>query len=358
MTKVKEIYGYVNELPKGAILNTDIYNSSGALLCPKMTVINDDVLQSLSAYKGKIQATLTYIEENTVADDAELPEEDNSVSFDDSFKKYAVESLTTLYSNIEDVEELTNGVIEIGSKVCSIINDSKKLSINLSKLKVSDEYTYKHSVDVGTMAAIVAKAMGESEQFVNDIAVAGLLHDIGKEEIPLHILNKPAKLSFSEFELMKTHPVRGYRLLVDSDDISEDMRKAILNHHENIDGTGYPRQLSGNEIGKMAQIISIVDVYDALVTKRPYKEAKSPAEAIEMMFTMSNKFNLDIFRTFLSVVNIYPNGSTVKLSNGQIGTVLRQNKSYPLRPVIKITSIKTIVDLSIDKNYLSTVIVA
>ena len=136
------------------------------------------------------------------------------------------------------------------------------------------------------------------------------------------------------------------------------MRKAILNHHENIDGTGYPRQLSGNEIGKMAQIISIVDVYDALVTKRPYKEAKSPAEAIEMMFAMSNKFNLDIFRTFLSVVNIYPNGSTVKLSNGQVATVLRQNKSYPLRPVIKITSIKTIVDLSIDKNYLSTVIVA
>lgn len=353
----KEIHGHVNELPNGCVLESDLYTESGALLCPKMTVVDEKIMQSLSAYKGLIHATISY-ESNTHEKVENIPEPDNSVCFDDSFKKYAVESLATLYTNIEDVEGLTSGVIEIGEKVCDVINDSKDLSINLSKLKVSDEYTYKHSVDVGTMAAIIAKALGESDKFINDIAVAGLLHDIGKEEIPLSILNKPAKLSFDEFELMKTHPVRGYRLLVDSTDISEEIRQAILNHHENVDGTGYPRRLNSNKIGKMAQIIAIVDVYDALVTKRPYKEAKSPAEAIEIMFTMSNKFNLDYFRAFLSVVNIYPNGTKVKLSNGQSGIVLRQNKSYPLRPVIKITSIQTIVDLSINRDYLSTTIVA
>ena len=349
----KDIYGYVYDLPEGCITESDIYTDTGALLCPKMTVIDEKIIQSLSIYQGKIKATII------IDDDKEdSPEEDKSVSFDESFKQYAVESLSSLYSNLEDVESLTQGVVEIGEQVCQFIDSSKELGINLSKLKVSDEYTYKHSVDVGTMAAILAKALGESESFVRDIAVAGLLHDIGKENIPLSIINKPAKLTVSEFEMIKTHPVHGYKLLMESSNITEEMRQGVLNHHENVDGTGYPRALTGDKIGKTGKILAIVDVYDALVTARPYKEAKSPADAIEIMFTMSNKFDIDYFRTFLSVINIYPNGSKIKLSNGQTGIVLRQNKSYPLRPVIKITSIQTIVDLSINTEYLSTVIVA
>ena len=350
----KDIYGYVSDLPAGCITETDIYTDTGALLCPKMTIIDEKLLRSLSEYQGKIHVTISYVSD----EDADAPLPDNSVSFDESFKQYAVESLSSLYSNVEDVESLTKGVVEIGEKVCAFIDDSKELGINLSKLKVSDEYTYKHSVDVGTMAAILAKALGESDSFVRDIAVAGLLHDIGKENIPNEILNKPAALSIDEFEMIKTHPVHGYKLLMDSNNITEEMRQGVLNHHENVDGTGYPRALSGEQIGKMGKILSIVDVYDALVTKRPYKEAKTPAQAIEIMFTMSNKFDIDYFRTFLSVINIYPNGSTIQLSNGQTGVVLRQNKSYPLRPVIKITSIQSIIDLSINRDYLSTVIVA
>jgi len=354
---IKDVYGYVSDLPAGCITETDVYTDSGALLCPKMTVIDQKILKSLSDYHGKIHATIYYsdADEFELEDDFPLP--DDSICFDESFREYAMESLARLYANLDDIDSLTKGIIQIGEKVCSIINDSKSLSLNLSKLKVCDEYTYRHSVDVGTMAAILAKALGESDSFVKDITVVGLLHDIGKEEIPNEILNKPGKLTATEFELIKTHPVRGYRLLAKSPDLTEEMRQAILNHHENIDGSGYPRNLSGDQIGKMAQIISIVDVYDALVTARPYKRAYAPAEAIEIMFTMSNKFNLKYFKAFLTIVNIYPNGSTIKLSNGEEGVVVRQNKAYPLRPVIKITSIQTVVDLSNDRNYLSTVIV-
>ena len=355
---VRDIYGHVSDLPAGCITETDIYTDTGALLCPMMTVIDDKRLQSLSSYKGMIHATISYVDESLGVNISDVPLPDDSVSFDESFKQYAVESLSNLYSNIEDVETLTSGVVEIGQKVCAFIDGSKELGINLSKLKVSDEYTYKHSVDVGTMAAILAKALGEPEAFVQDVAVAGLLHDIGKENIPPEIINKPTKLSIDEFEMIKTHPVHGYKLLMDSANITEEIRQGVLNHHENVDGSGYPRALTDDKIGKMGKILAIVDVYDALVTKRPYKEAKSPAEAIEIMFTMSNKFDIDYFRTFLSVINIYPNGSVIKLSNGETGVVLRQNKSYPLRPVIKITSVQTIVDLSINRDYLGTVIVA
>ena len=356
----KEIDGYVTDLPRGCITETDIYTDKGVLLCPMMTIIDAKMLESLSQYKGKIHAIISYEgqdESKETEDIDEEPEADNSIGFEDSFKQYAEESLTSLYSNVDDVKTLTGGMREISNKVCSVIDDSKELFINLAKLKVSDEYTYKHSVDVGTMAAVLAKALGENDKFVHDITIAGLLHDVGKEKVPSEIINKPAKLTEEEFEVIKTHPVHGYRLLMTSRDVSEDMRQGILNHHENIDGTGYPRGLMADKIGKMGQIITIVDVYDALVTKRSYKEGKTPAQAIEIMFTMSNKFNMEYFKAFLSVVTPFPNGVRVLLSNGEEAIVLHQNRSYPLRPTIKITGENSrIINLSCDLSYLSTVI--
>ncbi|SCZ81623.1 HD-GYP domain-containing protein [Pseudobutyrivibrio xylanivorans] len=359
----KEIYGYIYDLPMGCITESDIYTSTGALLCPKMTIMDKGMIESLSHYRGKIHAVVSFEgfdeeEYEEEVDDEFLPEEDASLVFEETFKQFVAESLHTLYSNLEDTDSLISGVSEIGHKVCEIIDDAKELSINLSKLKVCDEYTYKHSVDVGTMAAIVAKTLGESKEFIRDIAVAGLLHDIGKERIPTEIINKPAKLTSEEFMTMKKHPVHGYHILMDSKNITEEMRKGILNHHENIDGSGYPRGLKGDEIGKMAQIISIVDVYDALVTERSYKAAKTPAQAIEIMFTMSNKFNMEYFKAFLSVVNVYPNGSTVNLSTGDKAIVLSQNRAYPLRPIVKTLIEKKIIDLATNHSYLATVITA
>lgn len=362
----REIDGFISDLPIGCITESDIYTDKGALLCPKMTIMDQKMLDSLSHYQGRIHATVSYegSEETPKKYDKDderiIPDTDYSLDFEDSFREYAVETLASLYSNLDDLEGLTAGVKTLGNKLCEIIDNSKDLCINLSKLKVSDEYTYKHSVDVGTMAAVLAKSLGESDQFVQDIAVAGLLHDIGKENISPDIINKPTRLTDEEFTIIKTHPVHGYHILMDADDLTEEIRQGILNHHENMDGTGYPRGLKADQIGKMAQIISIVDVYDALVTKRSYKDAKTPAQAIEIMFTMSNKFNKDYFKAFLSIINIYPNGSTVTLSNGYQAVVLRQNKSYPLRPIIKTNSTKgcQIIDLATNHDYLATVIVA
>ncbi|SHI75526.1 HD-GYP domain-containing protein [Pseudobutyrivibrio xylanivorans] len=360
----KEIDGFISDLPTGCITESDIFTDTGALLCPKMTIMDQKMIDSLSHYKGRIHAIVSCegtsdetSKYNTYINNLK-PDEDYSIEFEDSFKQYAVESLSMLYSNLEDVEGLTSGVKELGNKVCEIIDNSKELSINLSKLKVCDEYTYKHSVDVGTMAGVLAKALGESSEFVRDITVAGLLHDIGKEKIPNEVLNKPSRLTDDEFIVIKTHPVHGYNILRDTTSITEEIRQGILNHHENVDGTGYPRGLRGSQIGKMAEIISIVDVYDALVTKRSYKDAKTPAQAIEIMFTMSNKFNKEYFKAFLSIVNIYPNGSTVTLSNGDQAVVLKQNRAYPLRPIIKSITKKLVVDLATNHDYLATVIVA
>lgn len=351
----REINGYVSDLPLGCITETDIYTDKGALLCQKMTVVDNHLLDKISHYHGKIHAVISYVPDEPVI--TVVPEPDTSIKFDQAFKKYAEETLKNILKNVDDVKALTQGAREVGEQVYSIIENSNELIVNLSKLKISDEYTYKHSIDVGTMAAVLAKYMGETDKFVHDIAIAGLLHDVGKEKIPAEIIQKPAKLTAEEYEIIKRHPLYAYKLLMDSKDLSEKMLQGILNHHENVDGTGYPRGLSGKQIGKMAQILSIVDVYDALVTKRSYKDAKSPAQAIEIMFTMSNKFNIDYFKAFLDVIITYPNGSEVLLSTGETATVMKQNKSYPLRPVIKVAGSDKSIDLANDSHYLSTVII-
>lgn len=350
----KEINGYVSDLPLGCITETDIYTDKGALLCQKMTVIDESMMEKFSNYHGRIHATISYIPDEPIF--KIHPDPDYAISFDEDFKKHAEETLKSIYKNVDDVKSLTQGAKEIGEQVYAIIEKSDELIVNLSKLKISDEYTYKHSIDVGTMAAVLAKYMGETDKFVHDIAIAGLLHDIGKEKIPPEIIRKPSKLTPEEYEVVKKHPLYAYHLLMDSKDLSENMLLGILNHHENIDGTGYPRGLRDKQIGKMAQILTIVDVYDALVTKRSYKEAKTPSQAIEIMFTMSNKFNLNYFKSFLDVIITYPNGSNVILSSGEIATVIKQNKSYPLRPVIQVRGCDHSIDLANDANYLSTVI--
>ena len=354
MQKTEEISGFISDLPLNCVLETDIYTDKGVLLCPRMTVVNERVLQSLNHYKGFICATITYQTEGE--DEPEL-EKDDSFEFDSLVKNYIEDGIETLYNNLDDVDTVIKTTDSIATDVVGRINTSKELGINLAKLKVSDEYTYKHSVDVGTMAGLLARRLQMNDNFIKDITVAGFLHDIGKEKIPAEILNKPAKLTDEEFAIMKMHPVHAYQMLMNTSDITEEIRQGVLNHHENVDGTGYPRGLTDLQIGKMGKILTIVDVFDALVTVRPYKNAKTPAQAIEIMYTMSNKFDVEYFRAFLSIINAYPNGTYIKLSNGETALVLKQNKTYPLRPIVKIKETDEIVDLSTDENYLSAIIV-
>ncbi len=354
----KVIDGYVCDIPEGCITNTDIFSDKGVLLCPKMTIINEHTLASLAHYHGRVYVSVTLPDEAVTDQPLAMCDEDDSIVLSDAFKEYSVEILTNIFNNLNKPELIVSNARDVCRQACGFIQCHGKSSvgINLSKLKVSDEYTYKHSVDVGIMAGTLAMALGFDAACVEDVTLAGLLHDLGKERVPSEILNKPSKLTAEEFSVMKLHPVHGYSMLMSSSELSEVIRQGILNHHENVDGTGYPRGLRGDDIGDMAKIISIVDVFDALVTARPYKDGKTPSQAIEIMFTMLNKFDERYFRAFLGIVNAYPNGTIIQLSNGETAIVIRQNKAYPLRPVIRLTATGEVVDLSHDLGYLAVTI--
>lgn len=161
------------------------------------------------------------------------------VRLSESVKKRVSEGIQYLYNNSAS-KEFSDASNRITTDLMKAIDDSDALAVDISTLKTSDEYTFKHSVDVATMSMIIAKKLGMSSSDVYNIGVAGLLHDMGKSKIPLEILNKPARLNDEEFAIMKTHSELGYHILKEKEEFSAQISLAVLQHHEKMNGAGYP----------------------------------------------------------------------------------------------------------------------
>lgn len=257
----------------------------------------------------------------------------SKVKLSESVKKRVSEGVQYLYNNSSS-ETFTNTTNSITKDLMKAINDNDAIAVDINALKTSDEYTFKHSVDVATMSMVIAKEQGLPQQDIYNIGIAGLLHDMGKSKIPLEVLNKPAKLSDEEFAIMKKHPVLGYEILKEKEDFSQVIALAVLQHHEKMNGKGYPMGVASDKICPYAKILSVADVYDALVTARPYKKAFSQRTAVEMIMSMTEELDITAMKSFFSSVILYPVDSTVELSNGESARVVKNNKGSVLRPTV------------------------
>ena len=181
---------------------------------------------------------------------------------------------------------------------------------------------------------IVAKQQGLSPEEVREIGVCGLLHDIGKTKIPNAILNKPGKLTDDEFAIMRQHSTYSYNMIKDRAEFSPAVCLGVLQHHEKINGSGYPMGVSAEKICPYAKILSVADIYDALVTERPYKKAYSQRDAVEMIMSMTMELDITAMKSFLESMILYPVDSIVELSNGEQARVVKNIPHYILRPVV------------------------
>ena len=255
------------------------------------------------------------------------------VQISESVRSRVAQGVQYLYQDTQSAD-FTNASRSITDDLLKAIEDNDAVAVDIGALKVSDEYTFKHSVDVATMSMIVARKYGLDDQQVYEIGIAGLLHDIGKSKIPNEILNKAARLTDEEFAIMKQHSVYGYRILQPKEDLSTEIKLGVLQHHEKINGKGYPMGVTGDKIDLFARLISISDIYDALVTERPYKKPFSPRDAVEMIMSMTEELDINVMRCFLESVILYPVGTDVALSNGETARVVENIPNAVLRPKV------------------------
>ena len=229
----------------------------------------------------------------------------------------------------------TDTARELVGEMADSISRSPNAMLWLTHMKKRDEYTSIHCMNVSILAITFGRTLGLDRTQLETLGLGALLHDIGKMQVPLEILNKPGRLTDEEFEIVKSHSMNGYNLLRQKEDMPTDVLEIVRSHHERINGRGYPRGLTEDFIDQLTQITSIVDVYDAITSDRCYHDGISPHEALKNMFDWAGEnFNADLVEQFIKCLGIYPIGSMVQLNSGHIGIVVSVSEKARLRPII------------------------
>lgn len=247
------------------------------------------------------------------------------------------EKTTNILNTIVEKNTVSREAVSIVTKIITDkINDVDAATIFqlINSVREPEEYLAAHCTNVAFLNGLIGKWLELGNKEISSLVCAGLIHDIGKLRIPNEILNKPDKLTEKEFEIIKTHPVHSYDMLVAAGELNPDVLSAARNHHEKINGAGYPDGLQFEKISRSARITALSDMYDAMVTRREYREAHSPFEILDEFARSSfTDLDLDIVNTFLKHMPFELIGKSVLLSNGSIAKVSYidpDNFSFPL----------------------------
>lgn len=261
---------------------------------------------------------------------------------------------------IDDTKEVFKNIREKGQLDLELIKNNVEEALpdmirnndvlmRLNQLKASDDYTFQHSLRVSILATMIGKWLGYNQQELIELGEAGLLYDIGKMNIPEFVVKKEDNVNAEEFELLKKHAQFGYSILLKTKGVSSNIKYAALHHHERMDGSGYPLRLRENQIHDFAKIIMVCDVFDAMITDRPYKKGISPLLAADYLSWSSGKlFDAEVCYIFIKKLSEYYVGKEVKLSTGEKGKIVFIDHNYPTRPLVQVGD--HFVDLAKDRS--------
>jgi putative nucleotidyltransferase with HDIG domain len=323
----------ISDIRSGMIVGRDILFGDNVALSAGIQ-LNDNLISSIE-FLGVDEVYIVEKVANNKIINAINPETIQQKFFYGYSKN--VDKIKDAFRNIHDFKQFFGTEIFdlTKSNILPLINTSGAIN-HLQLLGGQDEYTLEHSLNVAIICGILGKWLGYKDKELVQLISAGLLHDVGKIEISNELLNKKGKLTTKEMNIMKLHTEIGGRLLKNSSDVPDNILCGVLQHHERMDGSGYPHHLKGNDIHPFARIIAVSDVYDALSSDFSYKRKDNPFKLLEVIHEeMFNKLDPTVCSVFVRHVRDYFNENIVELSNGRTAEVVKMGHFFNSRPMVK-----------------------
>lgn len=338
---------FTEDLKEGMVVGADSYTTTGLMIVPAGIVITKPIIDHLRA----LGVETVWINDEVSKPDKIIETKESFADFQKDYGK-AKDKLNNTFGKMlkksADKAEIETMIEESWQMLDRDTNSYDMIGMLYSMHNYSD-ITYMHCMNVGLIAALIGRWLKWSEEDIKLLNTCGLFHDIGKLLIPKEILDKPGKLSDKEYEIIKTHTIKGYELIKDYG-LDERIVNCVLMHHERCNGSGYPFGLKGNRLDRFTKVIAIADVYEAMTATRVYRGPVCPFDVIAQF--ENNGFDLyetEYLLVFLqNIVNCYLH-SSVRLSNGETAEIVLINRQKGSKPVVMTTGGRP-VDLLKEKN--------
>jgi putative nucleotidyltransferase with HDIG domain len=325
-----------SSIQPGEVLGQTIHRDNGTILLHSGVQFTTRLVKRLEE-QG---ITYVYIEDEATKDIVVQP------ALSERLRQEATSSMKSLFSDVQKnrleknsfvLDKGEKDVSDIIQKIVEEISSHEESITLLTDIYLTDDYIFQHSLNVTIYALAIGTTLKLNAKELSELGKGAILHDIGKVFIDPDILKKPDKLTEREYEIMKSHTTLGYDVLRKNHNYSSVVAHCAFQHHERLDGTGYPRGLKGSDIHLFAQIIGVADVFDAVTSNRVYRKAMLPHEGLELLYSGAvSQFDIKVVEAFKNSVAVYPNGISVELSDKRQGVVVKQNKTICDRPIIRI----------------------
>ncbi len=231
--------------------------------------------------------------------------------------------------SISAIKALANNITE------SVLRNEYAMAI-LTRIRHSSTYQWEHVLNSGVLMCGFGLYLGFSKETLQQVTLGAMLHDIGLAKVPRGIVDKPGKFTKNDMDVMKKHVAWGQKICKEDNMTDKVILDMVLNHHERLDGSGYPRGLDESKLSKLARMIAIVDVYDAMTGDRTYKKGDQPINVLRYLMANNKKFDRVLVQQFIKYIGVHPVGSLVKLSDEKLAIVVHGNRDEPVKPKIKV----------------------
>ena len=321
----------IHELQPGMVLAAPLHGPDGVILLNAGVKLKPSYIRRLR----ELGFTGAYVRDG-VADDV-VPETPVS----EQTRRLAMASVRRVYQELDE-QGTVSRLDDVRQAVNQMLDEllaQPGVMMGLGQIRSADDDTFAHSMDVAVLALLAGIELGYSRSRLFDLGMGALLHDIGKTRIRRDVLTKPGPLNAEETAEMRLHTLYGFEMLRGRSDVSSVSAHVAYQHHERSDGSGYPRGLREPQIHPLAQVVAVVDVFDAMASDRPYRRGLPVHQVAAFLQREAGRlFNPVVVERFLSRVPLFPTGRVVRLNTGEIALVVAQNRAHRGRPVVRIVA--------------------